>query len=494
MKNYSLKLKIIIFVGILLGLFGFVRISQAGSCTTLKDQNNESKGQRTYYVSLGSASSNVMLAQQFTVGSGYSICSIGLLMSTLNASTTMNVTAYLYIDDGGNPSHPGTVLAASTNSINFTGSGPGYNYRWFYFPGVSITQGTKYWIAVKTDKMDAANYLAWGTNGAAIGRLDKADAAASWTNISTAASGMFAIMTNQPGNIIFQDDFEKDPSNWACRDVSKTYPWKALTNWSGILMSCGWDDNFGALWKMGSGHNSNNAVYAWRYGTHLSYESGMDHWLGTGGMFNTLPPDVGDIDLGSDFYQRWYMKMPLAGQLDHNQSACGGTKLWRYNLREYGYQPYNPEIYLNFWGWDKLSTSVLALLTSTSLTTPPTSLKFPLKPTSEFSDGNWHSHEVRIKLNSPGNYDGIIQYWFDGVLIKNYTDINFGFDDAHPLKIHKFGVGLGNTCWGAGEPWLQTEWSAVAFDDVVVSTNYIGPVETPPDTTPPAAPTGVTIQ
>lgn len=279
--------------------------------------------------------------------------------------------------------------------------------------------------------------------------------------------------------IIFQDDFESDPSDWVCRDSAQDpYPWNALFKWDGIWMSCGWDDDFGALWRMGPGYNSNNALYAWRYGNHKGYESANTKWFS------------GD-EIKTEIYHRWYMKMPPSSRFNIDTSYCGGVKLWRYYTREYGYGPtYGGEIYLNFHGWQNLSESNLTLLTSTG---QYGSQIWPLKSVSEFNDDNWHSHEIRIKLNSNGNSDGIIEYWFDGNLEKTYKNINFGFDSAQPIAIHSFGVGLGNACWMSPTEWLQTEWSAIGFDNVVVSTSYIGPIERLPDTTPPAAPRNLKV-
>jgi hypothetical protein len=95
----------------------------------------------------------------------------------------------------------------------------------------------------------------------------------------------------------------------------------------------------------------------------------------------------------------------------------------------------------------------------------------PLSWVSDFNDGQWHSHELRIKLNSSGSAsDGILEYWLDGV--KKATHVNVSFGDISNMAIHRFGVGIGNV---SDSPWYQAQWSAIAFDDVVVSTEYIGP-------------------
>lgn len=45
---------------------------------------------------------------------------------------------------------------------------------------------------------------------------------------------------------------------------------------------------------------------------------------------------------------------------------------------------------------------------------------------------------------------------------------------------HRFGVGIGNV---SDEPFTNTEFRAVSFDDVKVATEYIGPISTAPTVT-----------
>ena len=247
---------------------------------------------------------------------------------------------------------------------------------------------------------------------------------------------------NCNAGIIFQDDFESDSSNWTCGDGN-------LSKWTSVWVSCGYTEGFGYEWKMGSGHNSSNAVYAWKCDqVPNGYRSGSDKWLSGN-------------DLVKEIYHRWYMKVPPT----FDKSIPQGFKFWRYILREYGYSN-PPVIYLNAHGGNKFSNSDLSIYNVTTG-------YLNLVPISSFNDDNWHCHELRIKLNSDGQSDGIIQYWLDGELKATYTNLSFS-GSVTSLKIHMFGVGIGNV---SDPPWDMSEWTACIFDDVVVADQYIGPIQ-----------------
>lgn len=184
----------------------------------------------------------------------------------------------------------------------------------------------------------------------------------------------------------------------------------------------------------------------------------------------------------ANFHHRWYMKMPTPDLYDRTGDY---QKMWRYNLRESGYSGgYNPEIYLQMANWaEKISTGEMALLMSSPYA------RWDLKKNSEQMDGRWHCHEIRLKMNTFGNSDGIIQYWFDGILEKDYQNISFNSDSAQPLGVWRFGTGVGNS---SGGYWDQTEWSAIGFDNVVTANEYIGPVSQA-DTTSPVSPSGLIV-
>lgn len=106
------------------------------------------------------------------------------------------------------------------------------------------------------------------------------------------------------------------------------------------------------------------------------------------------------------------------------------------------------------------------------------------------TDGQWHCWETRVKLNTTGHSDGIIQFWLDGTLIKSITNACFGANDNSVFTAAP-GVGMGNS----DSQGFQNSWQAIEFDDYVISTTYIGPVGNPPLNDPtPSPPTGLKIK
>ena len=256
----------------------------------------------------------------------------------------------------------------------------------------------------------------------------------------------FAVFSESvDAEIIFEDDFESDLSNWTCSG-------DPLLKWT-QTHACGYTAGFGDEWKMGQGYNSNNAVYAWKsYLIPNGYRSESRKWLS------------GSAAMHREIYHRWYMRIPPNLDKDIPQSC----KLWRYIMRPNGYS--NPrEIYLNFYGGAKISSSKISIYAGIPW--------IQMVPVSYFNDGQWHSHELHIKLNTPGQSDGIIEYWLNGV--KMFSDTNVDFQLTIDDTFNNIDVGMGNC---SDPPWDMTEWTAIAFDSVVVSTEYIGPEDGP---TPP---------
>jgi len=263
------------------------------------------------------------------------------------------------------------------------------------------------------------------------------------------------ISTDGLAAVIFQDDFESSSSIWKCTDVLGDGP---SSKWSSGYTACGSTTGFGAEWKMGLGYNSTNALYAWKkQGVPNGYRSESQRWL-TGS------------DVKTEIYHRWYMKVPAS--TNFNKAIAEGFKLWRYITRENGYSN-PPEIYLNVSGSTFASGKLVVLLRSSEY--------LDLVDVSAFNDNQWHCHELRIKLNSNGQSDGIIQYWLDGVLKASFTNRNMTDGGATNLAIHRFGVGIGNV---SDSDWYQSAWSAIAFDNIVLSTDYVGPIGGSPSPSP----------
>lgn len=83
-----------------------------------------------------------------------------------------------------------------------------------------------------------------------------------------------------------------------------------------------------------------------------------------------------------------------------------------------------------------------------------------------FVPGQWHHIETRVKLNTPGLRDGIIQSWLDGELA--FDRRNFRFRDTARLRINIFDF---STFFGGSDrSWSTTKEENVFFDNVLIST------------------------
>ena len=97
--------------------------------------------------------------------------------------------------------------------------------------------------------------------------------------------------------------------------------------------------------------------------------------------------------------------------------------------------------------------------------------------------GVWKAYEMMVKANTPGQRDGRIAMWLDGVLIADF--MNLRLRETTALKMDLFYL---NFHVNAPHPVQIKKW----YDNVVLATSYIGPTVTG-TTTPPAPPTNVRI-
>jgi hypothetical protein len=109
----------------------------------------------------------------------------------------------------------------------------------------------------------------------------------------------------------------------------------------------------------------------------------------------------------------------------------------------------------------------------TGLVMPNTSIPFDFGPDFVPRDDviqeldRWYCYEYMLKANTPGERDGRIAFWLDGVLLADF--MNLRLRDVPELKIDRFGVSLhiGSNPNGVARKW---------FDNVVAATSYIGPL------------------
>ena len=83
----------------------------------------------------------------------------------------------------------------------------------------------------------------------------------------------------------------------------------------------------------------------------------------------------------------------------------------------------------------------------------------------EFNSGEWYEITQRVKMNTPGESDGIIQIWLNGQLVHNQTDVLFR--TVPDLKIDQ--VYFSTFFGGNNSTWATSKNKTVFFDDFKVS-------------------------
>jgi hypothetical protein len=84
--------------------------------------------------------------------------------------------------------------------------------------------------------------------------------------------------------------------------------------------------------------------------------------------------------------------------------------------------------------------------------------------------GTWHQIEHYVKINTPGQYDGIIKGWFDGELALEKTGMRFRTVDDWAVNSFFFQTHFG----GSGSEWEPRTDQYTYFDDFVISTERVG--------------------
>jgi len=161
----------------------------------------------------------------------------------------------------------------------------------------------------------------------------------------------------------------------------------------------------------------------------------------------------------SNIFIRYYIKLPLILSFD----VSDFVKSWRFNTTGG-----SGEIYLDFrqasGGTDMRSEGSWGIYDG-----GPWVIILDNNGLRTIWDGNWHCIELQLGLSN-----NTLNFWVDGVL--KYSDTNriwqaTGYFDF----IQHFAIG---NC-GDGGTW-QNSWQAIEFDDLVISTTYVGPGDVVP--------------
>jgi hypothetical protein len=82
--------------------------------------------------------------------------------------------------------------------------------------------------------------------------------------------------------------------------------------------------------------------------------------------------------------------------------------------------------------------------------------------------GRWICFEMEVKLNTPGETDGLYRFWADDELIVERTGV-----DLRGSTDYKINEIMLDCYWNGGSPKAQSRY----YDDFVISTSKIGPVD-----------------
>jgi len=85
-----------------------------------------------------------------------------------------------------------------------------------------------------------------------------------------------------------------------------------------------------------------------------------------------------------------------------------------------------------------------------------------------FADGQWHKWEMRVKKNTGISQDGVWQVWYDGVMVRNDSAIQWNSQSGTSpgWNTVEFGGNMDNPGGSFANQWI-------AYDDIVVSTTAI---------------------
>jgi hypothetical protein len=269
--------------------------------------------------------------------------------------------------------------------------------------------------------------------------------------------------------VIFSDDFGtwpdydfgnddwEPPGGWTMTDGAED----ASDSYGGVTHFCG------EVNAPGRGGDADRAFKVWRHGTFYYDYCGE------------LAYAEADLHGYREIYNRWTMKIPADFSLAGGACHMNYLKLWRFIVGDSTgcilanwCGPGAFEIYLNING-ASFEEAVMEIGKSID----PGAGWHTLLSIDEVRDGRWHSYELRIKLNDPGTANGEIRFWLDGAERFSVTALDYGATDVDAFS--KAALGVCNTgardCTPTG--LFQEDWRAIEFDDYVLGTAYIGPVD-----------------
>lgn len=216
-----------------------------------------------------------------------------------------------------------------------------------------------------------------------------------------------------------------------------------------------------------------NAEVSGNYGTWAG--GSLDLWLGEKGY--------------SELYVRYYLKYDKSwkwtneNSTQHSQQkliriSTFNDNIWTSESSPQQYQSIglNRPVFYPDWYYNKSYPPDTKLFVST-LTAPNyiTESSVVYHDAKWPNDGEWHCYEFHVKMNSaPGVADGVWGVYIDGVLVAERTDVPWKEAGANTTHNWNWLMFLDNITNGSATLDSHTEMT-LYMDDVVVSTEYIGP-------------------
>ncbi|KKP93458.1 MAG: hypothetical protein UR99_C0051G0001 [Candidatus Moranbacteria bacterium GW2011_GWD2_36_12] len=228
---------------------------------------------------------------------------------------------------------------------------------------------------------------------------------------------------------------------------------------------------------------------------------GARFWIGDGDDINSQPLKVDFSSHEPELWVRWYMRYPMGFQWLNNEIgydkwlyfyANGGTPQTIINQDNGSFRIYNQAVSTIGNNWQGISSSDPAW---GGVVGYP--MKWTILMSGNVSDGEWHSFEVYIKMDT-NSADGIGRMWVDGVLVINSFILNY----SGGLNVAREGWDYFNFKSNQNWPNNGSEMP-IDFDDIIVFNNtppnldesgnpFIGPIGYG-DVVPPGAPSGLAV-
>jgi hypothetical protein len=128
---------------------------------------------------LGNGSSTRYVNGTITIGVSTFTCTKVRLVIGRSGTGAPLLTGYIWADSAG---VPGTLLATSTNTVDGTTLATGGGDADFLFSGVSLVNGTTYWVGASASAIDAANYNTIRGGSTSSGLLYRSPDGTTWSN------------------------------------------------------------------------------------------------------------------------------------------------------------------------------------------------------------------------------------------------------------------------------------------------------------------------